>query len=148
MPSARSAAKLNSQPDETWALLQKRLIELPMDLTEFVSAEVAEFIELKSTASYTCPGYTLVSLVAVAAFLISLGAEIQTTPGMTTKPVLYSLICGPPTTGKSQALKIAALHPLQMIEDAAKMKLLPSFWKRYLQVACQHTFRNRKMLHT
>ncbi len=100
MPGGRSSSKLHSQPDETWSQLQKRLIDMPLNLTEFLSAEVAEFIEMKSAAAHTCPGYVLVSLVAVTAFLLSLGATIETSPEMRVKPVLYSLICGPPTTGK------------------------------------------------
>ena len=99
MPSGRASSKLQSQPDETWAQLQKRMIDMPLDLAGFLTAEVAEFIQLKSTASHTCPGYTLVALVAVTTFLISLGASVETNPGKKTKPVLYTLLVGPPTTG-------------------------------------------------
>lgn len=98
--SSRSASKLHSQPDETWSQLQKRLIDMSYDFTELFSSEVSDFIQLKSTASHTCMGYTVVSLIAVAAFLVSMGAVIETSPGMRIKPNLFTVIIGPPSSGK------------------------------------------------
>lgn len=99
MPLGKSISKLQSQPDESWSALQKRLIDISFSITEFISSEAAEFINLKSTASHTCPGYTIVALIAVTAFLISMGASIEVTPGMTMVPNLFTCLIGPPSTG-------------------------------------------------
>ena len=111
----RSTAKLQAQPDETWSQLQKRMINMVYDYTELFSEEVANFIELKSTASHTCMGYTVVSLLAVTAFLISIGATIETTPGMRIKPNLYTVIVGPPSSGKEQSFSTIILRNLSIM---------------------------------
>ncbi len=100
MPPGRSG-KLHAQSDATWAQVQKRLIDISFDYSEIFSDQVMDFIEMKSTASHTCCGYVVTALLAVyTLFLVSLGATIESSPGFQMKPNLYTVIVGPPTTGK------------------------------------------------
>ena len=107
-------AKLRKQPDATWSLLQKRLISLPDPFESLFPHNVWSFIEQKAASLSTNAGYVATSLLTTTAFV----AGMQTTlvNGSQEMPLnLYSVFVGPPTTGKSQALKECAVSPMSAV---------------------------------
>jgi len=106
--------KLQKQPDSTWALLQKRLIALPDPFEHIFQPQVWEFIQRKANSLSTNAGYVGTSLIATTAFVA--GMETTVIYGSHEMPLnLFSIFVGPPTTGKSQALKECAASPISAV---------------------------------
>lgn len=102
--------KLRKQPDSTWALLQKRLISIPEPFEKLFPASVWNLIYSKSNALSTNAGYVSTSLITTTAFLAGTGSILRIGPQE--MPLnIYSIFVGPPTTGKSQAIKECAITP-------------------------------------
>lgn len=107
-------AKLRKQPDSTWALLQKRLISLPDPFQTLFPDDVWSFIQKKADSLSTNAGYVATCLLTTTSFVGGLGATL--TNGSQEMPLnLYSIFVGPPTTGKSQALKECAASPMSAV---------------------------------
>ena len=103
-------AKLRKQPDSTWALLQKRLISIPEPFETLFPASVWNLIHSKSNALSTNAGYVSTSLITTTAFLAGTGSILRIGPQE--MPLnIYSIFVGPPTTGKSQAIKECGITP-------------------------------------
>ena len=103
-------AKLRKQPDSTWALLQKRLISIPEPFETLFPVPVWNLNHSKSNALSTNAGYVSTSLITTTAFLAGTGSILRIGPQE--MPLnIYSIFVGPPTTGKSQAIKECALTP-------------------------------------
>ena len=107
-------AKLRKQPDSTWALLQKRLISLPDPFQNLFSENVWSFIKEKAHSLSTNAGYVSTCLVNTTAFVAGMTTTLVN--GAQEMPFnLFSIFVGPPTTGKSQALKECASSPLSAV---------------------------------
>ena len=112
--SSSRLAKLRKQPDSTWALLQKRLIGLPDSFEKLLPPNVWNFIINKSHSLRTNPGYVSASLIATTSFIGgSASTLVTTTQEMPLN--IYSIFVGPPTTGKSQAIKECAVSPMTAV---------------------------------
>lgn len=109
--SSSHLAKLRKQPDNTWALLQKRLIALPDPFEKLFLPNVWNFIVNKSHSLSTNPGYVSTSLITTTTFIAGSASTLVT--GTQEMPLnIYSIFVGPPTTGKSQAIKECAVSPM------------------------------------
>ena len=112
--SSSGLAKLRKQPHSTWALLQKRLIGLPDPFEKLFLPNVWNFIINKSHSLSTNPGYVSTSLITTTSFIAgSASTLVTTTQEMPLN--IYSIFVGPPTTGKSQAIKERAVSPMTAV---------------------------------
>ena len=110
--------KLRKQPNSTWAQLQKRLIALPDPFETLFPAEVWSFILNKSHSISTNPGYVSSTLITTTAFMAGTATTLKTaTQEMPLN--IYSIFVGPPTTGKSQAIKECAISPMASVTAEA-----------------------------
>ena len=120
MSTAR-LTKLRKQPNSTWALLQKRLIALPDPFEQIFPAAVWNFILNKSHSMSTNPGCVSTSLITTTAFIT--GSTSTLTTATQEMPLnIYSIFVGPPTTGKSQAIKECAISPLSSVTEETDSK--------------------------
>ncbi|KAJ8046754.1 hypothetical protein HOLleu_01090 [Holothuria leucospilota] len=113
-----ASGKLSRQPEETWSSLHGRLssLECKMDKV-LVHEKVRNFVMDKATSLSCCAGYVLAGLVTTVLFLTGLTSNLVTPSGHVCKPNLFHLVCGPPSTGKSQAVKETALDPVNSVAD-------------------------------
>ena len=110
--------KLRKQPNSTWAQLQKHLIALPDPFETLFPAEVWSFILNKSHSISTNPGYVSSTLITTTAFMAGTATTLKTaTQEMPLN--IYSIFVGPPTTGKSQAIKECAISPMASVTAEA-----------------------------
>ena len=110
--------KLQKQPNSTWAQLQKRLIALPDPFEMLFPADVWSFILNKSHSISTNPGYVSSTLITTTAFMAGTATTLKTaTQEMPLN--IYSIFVGPPTTGKSQAIKECAISPMASVTAEA-----------------------------
>ena len=110
--------KLRKQPNSTWAQLQKRLIALPDPFETLFPVEVWSFILNKSHSISTNPGYVSSTLITTTAFMAGTATTLKTaTQEMPLN--IYSIFVGPPTTGKSQAIKECAISPMASVTAEA-----------------------------
>ena len=110
--------KLRKQPNSTWAQLQKRLIALPDPFEMLFPADVWSFILNKSHSISTNPGYVSSTLITTTAFMAGTATTLKTaTQEMPLN--IYSIFVGPPTTGKSQAIKECAISPMASVTAEA-----------------------------
>ena len=107
-------AKLRKQPDSTWALLQKHLISLLDPFQTLFLDEVWSFIQKKADSLSTNAGCVATCLLTTTSFVGGLGATL-TNGSQEMSLNLYSIFVGPPTTGKSQALKECATSPMSAV---------------------------------
>lgn len=113
MSNAR-LAKLRKQPDSTWALLQKRLIGLPEPFNDLFEDDARTFIENKAHSLSTNTGYVVTSLLTTTSFVAGMSSTLVI--GTQEMPLnIFSVFVGPPTTGKSQALKECAASPMSAV---------------------------------
>ncbi|KAJ8018690.1 hypothetical protein HOLleu_43181 [Holothuria leucospilota] len=78
---------------------------------------VFKFVSDKADSLSCCPGYMLAGIISTSLFVIGSTSNLVTPSGHDTKPNIYQLICGPPSTGKSQAIKESGLDPLNTLSD-------------------------------
>ena len=112
--SSSRLAKLRKQPDSTWVLLQKRLIGLPDWFEKLFLPNVWNFIINKSHSLSTNPGYVSTSLITTTSFIAGSASTLVTTTHEMLLNI-YSIFVGPPTTGKSQAIKECAVSPMTAV---------------------------------
>ena len=109
--SSSHLAKLWKPPDSTRALLQKHLITLPDLFKKLFLSYVWNFIDNKSYSLSTNPGYISTSLITTTSFIAGSASTLVT--GTQEMPLnIYSIFVGPPTTGKSQAIKECVVSPM------------------------------------
>ena len=114
LTTTRSLKDVFFASDSTWALLQKRLIGLPDPFEKLFLPNVWNFIINKSHALSTNLGYVSTSLITTTSFIAgSASTLVTTTQEMPLN--LYSIFVGPPTTGKSQAIKECAVSPMTAV---------------------------------
>ena len=110
--------KLRKLPNSTWAQLQKHLIALPDPFETLFPAKVWSFILNKSHSISTNPGYVSATLITTTAFMAGTATTLKTaTQEMPLN--IYSIFVGPPTTGKSQAIKECAISPMASVTAEA-----------------------------
>ena len=108
--------RLNKQHESTWAELHKRLISMPFSYTEIFNPAVGEFVRNVSHSVSSSEGYFVPCLISTTAFLVGTGSLIAR--GDQLMPLnLYTVVIGPPTTGKSIALSQCSMEPLITIRD-------------------------------
>ncbi|PFX24144.1 hypothetical protein AWC38_SpisGene11300 [Stylophora pistillata] len=74
--------------------------------------------EASKTTKYTNPGYVSCTLITTTAFMAGSSSTLQTaTQEMPLN--IFSTFVGPPTTGKSQALKACAISPMESVTAEA-----------------------------
>ena len=112
--SSSRLEKLRKQPDNTWTLLQKRLIRVPDSFENLFPPNVWSFIINKSHSLSTNPGYVSTRLITTTSFIAGLASTLVTTTQE--MPLnIYSIFVGPLTTGKSQAIKECAVSPMTAV---------------------------------
>ena len=104
-------SKIARQHEKTWAQLNRRLMSIPFNYNALFPEAVATFLQNKAESLSSCPGYLVPCLLASTAFVIAGNNVIQTRSHEMTAN-LYIVFVGPPTTGKSPALKEGALDPM------------------------------------
>lgn len=104
-------AKVARQHEKTWAQLNRRLMSIPFNYDVLFPEAVAKFVQNKAESLSSCPGYWVPCLLAFTAFVIA-GNNVIQTRSHEMPANLYIVFVGPPTTGKSPALKEGALDPM------------------------------------
>ena len=104
-------AKVARQHEKTWAQLNRRLMSIPFNYDVLFPEAVAKFVQNKAESLSSCPGYLVPCLLASTAFVIA-GNNVIQTRSHEMPANLYIVFVGPPTTGKSPALKEGALDPM------------------------------------
>ena len=90
------------------------LIALPDPFNSLFSEDVWTFIKRKAESLSTIPGYVTRSLLTSTAFV----AGMQSTLNYESQQIplnLFTMFVGPPTTGKSQAVKECATSPMSAV---------------------------------
>ena len=121
--STSKLQKINKQHERTRTMLHKRLINMPFQYEDIFEEDVKEFVRQKAQSMSTNTGYLVPALLATTSFVASLTSKIMTTTHSVTAN-LYTIIVGPPTTGKTQSISIAAQDPMQQLQEAMD---LPDF---------------------
>ena len=107
-------ATIRKQPDSTWALLQKRLISIADPFESLFPEGVWKFIQNKADSISTNAGYVVASLLTTTAFVAGMTSKLSI--GTLEMPLnVFTIFVGPPTTGKSQALKECAVSPMSAV---------------------------------
>lgn len=110
--------KISKQHPRTWAQLHRRLITSTFDYGSLFSEPVSQFVRCKATSINSNMGYLLCALLTSTLFVLSMSVQLSTFTGFDSVPNVYTIFVGPPSTGKSQAIKEAASGPLnRLIED-------------------------------
>lgn len=116
--SSSKLSKLSRQHEKTWCDLQRRLITLPFSFENVFPNEVFQFIQNQATAMSSSVGYIVPCLLTTTAFVTSLnGSSLCSRSGQKMPLNLFSVVVGPPTTGKSQAMKECSVDPLLTVRD-------------------------------
>jgi len=114
--SCSKLSKITRQHEKTWSLLHKRLIEMTFPFHELFEDNVWEFLQKKAAALSTSVGYLIPSLLSTTAFVASTGSTIKHNHEIPFN--LYLIFVGPPSTGKSQALKEGAQLPITTLIES------------------------------
>lgn len=110
--------KISKQHPRTWAHLHRRLISTSFNYGCVFSAPTSEFVLNLATTINSNAGYLILALLTTTLFILSLSVKLTTFNRFETVPNIYTVFVRPPSPGKSQAIKIAALLPLnQFIDD-------------------------------
>ena len=96
--------KLRRQHENTWADLHRRLMSMPFDYGRLFPENVFEFIEQSALSMSSCVGYLVPCLLSTTAFVMGLNSLISN-ESRCFPCNLYVMVIGPPTTGKSRAMK-------------------------------------------
>lgn len=118
MPPATKLSKISRQTPKTWSLLHRRLTTVEFNFKDVFSVPVADFIELVATSVSSSMGYLVSSLLVATAFILSPMATLAISRNQSVQPNLYAVFVGPPSTGKSQAMKMGAKQPLLYLKQA------------------------------
>ncbi|KAJ8048277.1 hypothetical protein HOLleu_00528 [Holothuria leucospilota] len=110
-------SKINKQQEETWTGLHRRLTSIDFDLGSVFCGQVASFIENSAKAISSCTGYALSCLLTTCGFISARKTLIKMPNGHTQNSNIFQLVVGPPSTGKSQALKKFALDPVKTLAE-------------------------------
>ena len=123
--SAEKLRKIRKRPKTTWFTLHKRLIGLPDPLDSLFDAEVGTFVDLQAKSLSTNRGYLMSCIITTTAFISSTLCTIESFG--TTFPInLYSIFIGPPTSGKSQAIRECSTSPIESLaEEFSWLKSFP-----------------------
>ena len=97
-------ARLRRQHENTWADLHRRLMSMPFDYGRLFPENVFEFIEQSALSMSSCVGYLVPCLLSTTAFVVGLNSLISN-ESWCFPCNLYVMVIGPPTTGKSRAMK-------------------------------------------
>ncbi len=90
------------------------------DYSQLFTSDVYELIKDMARSASSCEGYFIPCLIATAAFVVGNNSLIRN--GGQTMPVnLFSIVSGPPTTGKSVALSKVCMEPLITLRDSNDM---------------------------
>lgn len=112
--SSSKLTKITRQHERTWSLLHKRLMGISFDFGEVFQENVWAFLTNTASSLSTSAGYLVPSILASTAFLASKHSLISH-KNHDMPFNLFILFVGPPSTGKSQALKHAAHLPMSTI---------------------------------
>ena len=116
--SSFKLAKVSKQHEKTWCDLHRRLISVPFSFEDVFTQRVYELINNKAIALSTSTGYMVPCLLTTTASVTSLnGSTVCSSTDHRTTLNLYSVVVGPPTTGKSQAMKECSMDPLIAVRD-------------------------------
>ena len=116
--SSSKLARVSKQHEKTWCDLHRHLISVPFSFEDVFTEPVYEFIKNKAIALSTSIGYMVPCLLTTTAFVTSLnGTTVSSSTDHSTTLNLYSVVVGPPTTGKAQAMKECAMDPLIAVRD-------------------------------
>ena len=115
-------SKIIRQHKKTYSLLHKCLMEMEFNFEELVNDNVWEFLHKKAAFLSRSVGYLVLCMLTSTAFVASTGSLIWHKHKILFN--LYFIFIGPPSTGKSQALKEGAnllMSSLIDSEDTANL---------------------------
>ncbi|XP_020915082.2 uncharacterized protein LOC110252595 [Exaiptasia diaphana] len=115
--SSSKLSKITRQHERTWSQLHKRLIDLDFNFSGVFKENVWEYLSNTATSTSTSIGYLIPCILASTAFIASKKGSLIHHKNHDMPFNLYILFVGPPSTGKSQALKQAATLPMSTIID-------------------------------
>ena len=108
-------SKVARQHEKTWSLLHKRLVDIDFEYKDLFEENVWTFLNHKAASLSTSVGYLVPSILATTAFIASTGGSLIKHKHHEIPFNLYFIFVGPPSTGKSQALKEGALEPISTL---------------------------------
>ena len=114
---ASKLSKITKQHEKTWGLLHKRLMEMEFNFQQLFNDNVWEFLQKKAASLSTSVGYLVPCILTSTAFVASTGSLISHKQHEIPFN-LYFISVGPPSTGKSQALKEGANLPISSLIDS------------------------------
>ena len=112
--SSSKLNKLSRQPERTWSQLHKRLMEIELDYDQLFPPQIAEYLNKVASSMSTNIGYLVPSILTSTSF-ISAKKSLINHKQQDMPFNLYMIFVGPPSTGKSQAIKEAAISPMTTI---------------------------------
>ena len=109
---------INQQDDQTWNLLYRRILANPIQFQDALSRNLYQFLNAKSTSTGTCIGYFFPTVMTTISFLLARNrSSIQLTSSHSQIPSLFTVMIGPPGTGKSPTIKSALTSQLKDLGD-------------------------------
>ena len=91
--------KISRQHERTWTELHQRLMSMEFDYDAMFSPSVSEFIKKMSQSVSSCEGYFIPSLITTTSFVAGMNSVVMY-KGQTMPLNTFSVLVGPPTTGK------------------------------------------------
>lgn len=96
----------------------RRLISLPFSYEDVFPEDVYNYINNQAVSRSSSIGYMVPCLLVTTAFVAGMNNSLVAISHDHKVPLnLYSMIVGPPTTGKSQALGECALQPMITLRE-------------------------------
>ena len=83
---------------------------------DIFSASVSEFIKKIAQSVSSCEGYFIPSLITTTSFVAGMNSVVVN-KGQTMPLNIFSVVVGPPTTGKSAAMSECCMNPLLAVRD-------------------------------
>ena len=114
---ASKVSKITKKHKKAGCLLHKRPMEMGSNFKHLFNNNFWEFFQNKSASSSTSVGYLVPCILTSTAFVASTGSLISHKQHEIPFN-LYFIFVGPPSTGKSQALKEGANLPMSSLIDS------------------------------
>ena len=109
-----SLQRIRRAPDTYWSTALKRLTTSASDVKDLFPDQInRDFLTAIANNSSTSLGYLTQPLLSGIAYVVAASkSSIILRSGLEVHPILYSLVVGEPSTGKSAALKCAVTEPI------------------------------------
>ena len=117
--SSSKLIKISKQHENTWSQLHRRLISIPVSYQDVFPQDVFKFIRNQALSISSSIGYMVPCLLTTTAFVSGMNNSVIALSAEHEMPLnLYTIVVGPPTTGKSQSMRVCSVEPLIAVRDS------------------------------